>query len=309
VEVGPLFGAVLARALDTWWHAMGRPPELRVVEAGAGRGTLARAVLAAAPECGDALHYVLVERSARLRQEHPADARISSQATMPEDGRPGVVLANELLDNLPFDLVEWRGGRGHDVLVAVDEEGALVEQLRSRADRVPFDVPAPRDGDRVPIQTDAARWLAHARRITPVGRVVLFDYADRSAAMAARPWREWVRTYRAHDWGEHPLADPGRQDVTCEVAVDQLEAVAPLAAESSQAEFLRRHGIDDLVAEGRRVWSERAGLGDLAALRARSRVREADALLDPAGLGGFRALEWTGGPAATRPEPSTDTVR
>ena len=33
-------------------------------------------------------------------------------------------------------------------------------------------------------------------------------------------------------------------------------------------------------------------LGDLSALRARSRIREAEALLDPTGLGSFRALEW-----------------
>jgi SAM-dependent MidA family methyltransferase len=292
VEVGPLFGAVLAQALDTWWHAMGKPAELRVVEAGAGRGTLARAVLAASPECGPALRYVLVERAARLREEHPDDPRVTSQADMPQDRRPGVVLANELLDNLPFDLVEWRDGRWHDVLVAVDDEGALVEQLGARTEPVPFAVPSPRDGDRVPIQHAAVRWLEHALHITPVGRVLLFDYADRSTAMAARPWQEWVRTYRAHDRGGSPLADPGRQDVTCEVAIDQLEAVAPLTTESSQAAFLRRHGIDDLVAEGRRIWAERAAVGDLAALRARSRVREAEALLDPAGLGGFRALEW-----------------
>ena len=37
-----------------------------------------------------------------------------------------------------------------------------------------------------------------------------------------------------------------------------------------------------------------ATIGDLAAVRARSRLTEADALLDPAGLGAYRVLEWTG---------------
>jgi SAM-dependent MidA family methyltransferase len=103
-----------------------------------------------------------------------------------------------------------------------------------------------------------------------------------------------VRTYRAHARGDHPLDDPGGQDVTCEVAVDQLEAAAgqPLAARS-QAEFLRAHGVEALVEEGRRTWAERAHVGDLDAVRARSRVQEADALLDPAGLGGFRVIEWS----------------
>ena len=33
-------------------------------------------------------------------------------------------------------------------------------------------------------------------------------------------------------------------------------------------------------------------VGDLAALRARSRIRESEALLDPDGMGAFRVLEW-----------------
>jgi hypothetical protein len=40
------------------------------------------------------------------------------------------------------------------------------------------------------------------------------------------------------------------------------------------------------------VWSERAGVGDLTALRARSRIREAEALVAGDGLGSFRVLEW-----------------
>src|SRR5581483_9566243 len=66
-EVGPLFGAVLANALDTWWRDVGEPDPYVVVEAGAGPGTLARHVLDANPACAPALRYVLVERSPGLR--------------------------------------------------------------------------------------------------------------------------------------------------------------------------------------------------------------------------------------------------
>src|SRR5262245_33110160 len=66
-EVGTLFGALVARALDRTWHALGTPDPFVVVEAGAGRGRLAADVLRAAPECAAALRYVLVERSAELR--------------------------------------------------------------------------------------------------------------------------------------------------------------------------------------------------------------------------------------------------
>src|SRR6059058_1406893 len=50
-EIGPLFGAVLARAIDAWWAELGQPDPFVVVEAGAGPGTLARAVLAERPRC------------------------------------------------------------------------------------------------------------------------------------------------------------------------------------------------------------------------------------------------------------------
>ena len=49
------------------------------------------------------------------------------------------------------------------------------------------------------------------------------------------------------------------------------------------------------------MWDERAARGDLAALRARSRVREAEALTDPSGLGGFSVVEWVVS-EARRPE-------
>ncbi|MER3452968.1 MAG: hypothetical protein C4344_04775, partial [Acidimicrobiia bacterium] len=82
------------------------------------------------------------------------------------------------------------------------------------------------------------------------------------------------------------------QDITCEVAVDQLTAVRPPTADRDQAAFLRAFGIEELAAGARAVWRARAHLGDLEAVRARSRVHEAEALTDPTGLGAFRVLEW-----------------
>jgi SAM-dependent MidA family methyltransferase len=287
-EVGPLFGAVLARALDSWWHELDEPAPYRVVEAGAGRGVLARSVLAAAPVCAAALEYVMVDRSARLRAEQPAGGALRSAATI--DAPASVVLANELLDNLAFDVAEWRDGGWLEVRVGLDDAGAFCDVLGEPVDDP--SLPPGRDGARVPRQAAAQAWLRHVRAHVPHGRVVVIDYARSTAEMRDAAPGEWLRTYRGHQRGGSPLADVGAQDVTCDVAVDQLAAVWTPDVDRTQAEFLRAHGLDELVEEGRRVWSERAGVGDLAALKARSRVREADALTDPAGLGSFRVLEW-----------------
>jgi hypothetical protein len=84
----------------------------------------------------------------------------------------------------------------------------------------------------------------------------------------------------------------GAQDITCEVPVDQLTRVARPVVDERQADWLAAHGLEALVEEGRRIWAERAQIGDLAAVAARSRVGEAAALTDAAGLGSFRVLEW-----------------
>lgn len=316
-EVGPLFGAVVARALDRWWDELGRPDPFWVVEAGAGPGTLARTVLASAPACSAALRLVLVEVGEGQRASHPRHPQVVSRSDLPDraelgDG-PVVVIANELLDNLPFGLVEKTPTGWVEVAVdVVSEPGEApfiwasrpldAARVRWCDDRAGPGAPV---GGRMPVQVDASEWLARALALVgrpPAGRVVLFDYTSTSRDMARRPWREWVRTYAGHGRSGDPLDDPGSCDVTVEVAVDQLALVRPADRVRSQAEFLVDHGIDLLVAEGRRRWEELGMGGGLAAIEGRSRVGEAAALTDPAGLGGFTVLEWES-PNATASHP------
>jgi SAM-dependent MidA family methyltransferase len=340
-EVGALFGAVVARALDGWWRQMGEPDPYLVVEAGAGSGTLARTVLAAGPDCAHALRYVLVERSAALRRSQgahlaledpallmppidPASGRpvpeaprgpiCASLAELPRlSGTPAIVLANELLDNLPFDLAE-RGASGWSevrcemesiVLETGDEVAGAVRPLSFGEVTVPLDAarateldrlaPGAPVGGRVPLQGAAIEWLRSALAVAgPAGRAIVFDYATTTADLAARPQDSWLRTYRSHGWGAGYLEALGEQDITCEVAADQLVAVKAPARELPQRAWLEEWGVEVLVAEAKQTWKARAHIGDLQALAARSRINEAEALLDPEGLGAFRVLEWHG---------------
>lgn len=324
-EVGPLFGAVIANALDGWWRDLGEPDPFVVVDCGAGSGTLAASVRLAAPACSTALTYVLVEQSPPLRARHgdhldlsmpqvalgpqlPDEAqspergmgpRFVSLGEMPMLSITGVVVANELLDNLPFHLLERAVGDWLEVRVALhDDDQTLVEHLvpasaalARDADALAANAPA---GARVPVQTSAAEWLRNTLARVEQGRVMVVDYASTTPQLATRPEDEWLRTYREHDRGAGVLDDVGDQDITVDVCIDQLARVE-VPDEATQADWLRAHGIDALVDEGRRIWSERAHLGDLTAVRGRSRVREAEALTDPSGLGGFRVLEWVVG--------------
>ncbi|HVE94785.1 MAG TPA: SAM-dependent methyltransferase [Acidimicrobiales bacterium] len=311
-EIGPLFGAVVANALDRWWTKLDQPDPFVVVEAGAGRGVLAASILGAQPACAPALRYVMAERAAPARaaasdvlaitpaavalagEGHGGGPIVTVLDDLPTGPFVGVIVANELLDNLPVRLLERTVEGWAEVLVGLDEsETVFVEVLvpadddaAARATALTRDPPS---GARVPLHDAAIAWLARARRSLEGGRVVAFDYGvHRTDELTQRDWSDWLRTYQAQGRGGAPLARAGEQDVTCEVAFDQLapDSLTP------QADWLAAHGIASLVDEARATWTERAAIGDLVALKARSRVGEADALLDEEGLGAFLVAEW-----------------
>jgi SAM-dependent MidA family methyltransferase len=141
----------------------------------------------------------------------------------------------------------------------------------------------------VAVCEQASAWVRASLDSLVAGRLVLLDYCTTTSSMALRPWREWLRTYTGHEKGAHYLSAVGEQDITIEVPLDQLP---PRDAVSTQAEFLASHGIDALVEEGRVVWEKSASSPGLAAMTMRSRVREAEALVDAAGLGAFSVAQW-----------------
>ncbi len=324
-EVGALFGRLVAGWIDSWWDRLDRPDPYLVVDAGAGRGRLARAVLAAAPRCGPALRYVLVERSATLRQWpseglllEPADIALGPAVAPEPDEAPepvpglgplvtalpdlpaspfaGVVVANELLDNLPFRIVER--GAGGWIEIRVGEGFAEVavpadDALTAEADAlvVGIDVPA---GTRLPVQTAMKEWLAELGGVLRRGAVAVIDYAAPAGELVARGHQGWLRTYRAQGRGRSPLEAPGTQDITADVCLEALRRSAARAGlvvveEPTQADWLRSLGVEALVEEARATWHGRSA-DDLAALKARSLVHEAEAVTDASGLGAHRVV-------------------
>jgi len=327
--VGSLFGACVARALDRCWRAAGEPDPFVVVEAGAGNGRLARDVQRARPACERALRYVLVESSVVLREEQrerlelePADEALGPFARPAPDDAPtavsgsgpvfvaldelpalelaAVVLANELLDNLPFGIAERTAEGWVEIRITTGDEGfAEVRVPAEPADARALDAVtaalAPAAGTRLPIPRGINAWLAACGRMLRRGTVIVIDYVDDAAGLARRGEPGWLRTYRAHERGGPPLDAPGTQDITADVVREQLlhaARAAGLTPESdvSQAEWLGELGIDELAATAGRAWDARAHVGDLDALAARSRVVEAAALTDPSGLGGHRVV-------------------
>lgn len=290
-EVGPLFGHLVANALDAEWDRLGQPVVFTVVEYGAGPGTLARSIAAAAPRCRASMRYVAIEISDDQRSQHP-DWVLSTSALPPEvvaDGLTGVVLANELLDNLAFSpmarfddalcrfAVDVVVGEGKDALQLVPGSAISLDQVGWFDDRV----------DRGVLQPEAVSWLERCVEQVVAGRVVVLDYARLESDEVE------IRSYADHGHAGDPLVQLGTKDITTDVDLAQLQrAVTPATSIETQAEWLGSLGIDALVEEGRALWEAGASTGSLEALKGRSRIREAEALTDPAGLGGFRVAQW-----------------
>ncbi len=206
---GALLGLLREHDLDT------------VVDVGAGRGELLRALHALDP----ALHLLGVEVAGR-----PADlpAAIGWTARLPESV-DGLLLAHEWLDNVPCHVVEV-DGRGVPRVVHVDPATGL-ESLGRRLDEpgVPeslgawlarwWPVEGAPPGTRAEVGTSRdAAWADAVRRVGR-GLAVTVDYGH---TVIDRPPLGSLRSYAAGR--ELSVAYDGSRDVTAHVAVDAVAA-------------------------------------------------------------------------------------
>jgi len=300
-ELHPIFGAALARQVAEVWHRLGRPDPFVLREYGAGSGSLAAAIVAGlhadGSELVDALAYEPVEVNP-FRQAEIA-ARLGTRVRLPElDDRArftGVVLANEFLDALPVHRVTNHGGRLAELFVDWDEAaGRPVERpgepsSPALAARLADDGVRLGDGQVGEICLEVEPWLADVSRELERGLVLLIDYGH-PAAVLYDPARIGgsLRAYAGQRAHADPFIAIGRQDLTAHVDLTALEAAArargfDVLGEVSQAELLVGCGLEELVD---RIRSNPATtMEEWLALRS-AIVR----LLDPAALGGFRAV-------------------
>ena len=302
-ELHPIFGAVLARALDEQWRALGRPARFRLREYGAGTGALAESILRRLAgdhsELLDALGYEPVEllpaRVQRIRDRLAAAgfaATLAGQETKPPEG---AILANEFLDALPVHRVVMRDGALVERFVGLsgerdrfeDQEGAA--STPALAARLAAEGITLRDGQAAEIRLATDHWVASMSAGIGRGFATVIDYGAPAVELYGPARHDG--TLRAYS-GPRAHADPyvaiGRQDLTAHVDFTAIENAATARGWrtlglTSQAEFLVGSGFGDLFAGHQAV----PDVDPEAYLALRA---SAARLLDPRALGGFRVL-------------------
>jgi SAM-dependent MidA family methyltransferase len=253
VHASALFGqaiARLARAVDAD----------QVVDIGAGSGELGKVVRA------EGLPVVEIE----------LDDDLPSSLT-------GLVIANEWLDNIPCELVEWDDDGVPRYLSAGLTQGNVVDgnDLHWLQQWWPGE-----PGDRAEIgRTRDEAWAAVVDRLADGALAIAIDYGH---LRSDRPPYGTVTGFRAGRECE-PVLD-GSCDVTAHVAWDSLDGSLVL-----QRDALRALGVS-----AARPSLELAQTEPLRYVAELSSAGEAAELLDPSGLGGFGWV-WTAvGADATR---------
>jgi SAM-dependent MidA family methyltransferase len=265
-ELHPVFGALVARQLVEMWRALGCPARFDVVEPGAGRGTLARDVMAYVerhePAFATALDYCIVEPRAALREEQVrmlAGTRVRWETELPREAT-GCVLSNELIDAFPVHRVRLDGGELREIYVGLDG-GAFVDvpgPLSDEALALYFDELdiLPGEGCMAEVNLEAPRWIAGVAAALGRGYVLTFDYGYEAADLYA-PWRRdgtLVCAYR-QSAGSDPYRRIGMQDMTASVDFTTLrragvDAGLRTLGFTDQASFLARLGIGEALGAG-----------------------------------------------------------
>ena len=129
-HVHPVFAALLAGGIRQMAERLGDPSPLRLVEVGAGDGTLATQLLAHLDDLDVA--YTAVERSAGARTRLAEIPGVAVAEEIPAS--PHIVLAHELLDNLPFRRVRMTEEGPREVRVGLGD-GDRLEEVLDRARR------------------------------------------------------------------------------------------------------------------------------------------------------------------------------
>ena len=308
-ELHPIFGELLARAVDDAWVTLGRPEPFIVVEHGAGEGALAVPMLRALPPAIGYHPVEVHERRTAVLRERLAEAGLAERLVdLPPGSKvDGVVVANEVLDALPVHRVRQRGTL-RELAVQVGTDGRLTEieidpTTPALAARLFDEGIELADGQTAEIALGLDTWIGDVAAALGRGLLILIDYGAQAAELydPIRRRDGTLQAYVRHTISDDSYRFVGRQDLTAHVDVTAVQRAAETAGlttlgVTTQAEALMALGVEDRLRE---IQADPSTTMEAYTLLRASLLR----LLDPAAMGRFRVMVFgRGWPAGESPK-------
>ncbi|MCP9446694.1 MAG: SAM-dependent methyltransferase [Nitrospira sp.] len=274
-DVHPILGRALARQAEQVDRLLGEPDPFTVVEAGPGKGLLARQFLTACadefPSLRERLHYILIERSPAMRERQRQNITLRlneparlSWANSPDELLPdsvtGMWFSNELLDAFPVHrlrvsngqvqeiYVDYRNGKFVECLHPLSTDDALAAHLQ----RLNPDWP---DGYQTEVNLEALNWIKQVARCLHRGVVLTIDYGHTAQDLYGPERRNGTfLCYYRHSINETPFLRVGLQDMTAHVDFSSLAEAGEVeglhvTGFTNQLSFLMGLGVEKMVAE------------------------------------------------------------
>ena len=277
-ELSPWFGATIVQTiLPVLKHLSDSNLPSKILEFGAGSGALAKSILEQLSKEGVELdEYLILEVSPDLKdrqqeklhqiiRELGISTKIIWLDTLPEQF-DGVILANEVIDAFPIDLIVKREGGWHYVCIEKNQEISIAEHtprwaftdgpmvnlkdlpthLQEHSESLPL-------GYQTEIHIQAQAWIKSLAQSLRNGIFLTFDYGF-PASEYYHPQRNsgTVMAHYRHHAIPDPFLYPGLADITAHVEWTTLTETAianslKLIGYQSQAGYLLNAGIGDLL--------------------------------------------------------------
>jgi SAM-dependent MidA family methyltransferase len=277
VSVGNLFGQLLACQFGDWFEGKGETPgtqygtretPLKIVEAGAHNGQLARDILTwlqeHRPELFDRLEYCLVEPSARRREWQQETlkgfgGKVKCVSEMGElkpalQSSKAVIFSNELLDAMPVHRLGWdaKEKKWFEWGVSLKGGNFVWSRMPANSDHVlrfTFHEQLSNllpDGYTIEISPAAEQWWRAAAGVLAHGKLMAIDYGfTNEEQFSPSRVNGTLRAYHRHQVSNDILAHPGDQDLTAHVNFSAIQGVGEAAGLRTktfcaQSQFLTR---------------------------------------------------------------------
>jgi SAM-dependent MidA family methyltransferase len=273
-DVHPILGRAIAAQARQMDELVGCPTPFTIVEAGAGKGLLARDCLAAIHAEQDAfasrVRYVLIERSPAMRELQRQNLalwlRKPGLVTWVEglDGLAprsvaGLFFSNELVDAFPVHRVQVVAGRTEELYVDY-RDGHFVNCFKPLSTPMLIQYlqqwhPAWPEGYRTEVNLLAMGWMEQVARRIDRGFVLTIDYGHTAQDLYGPERKNGTfLCYFKQRANDDPFLRVGEQDMTAHVDFSSLAVVGEtqglhVTGFTNQMSFLMGLGVEEMVGE------------------------------------------------------------